>query len=128
MNIENLSIPQLERLIAEAQSILDKAREEKRKKDQIESRKRSKAAAERKRKLEFLGEELFDKIKIGDIVKVDGIKNPQFKYREVVEIDTKFHQFTGRQVAFKRDGSFYYGKQLTTHMANKIREIVELTV
>lgn len=128
MNFENFSIKELEDLIYEAQLVLARLREERWKKNQVESAKRSKAAAERKKKLEAEGEKLFDKIQIGSIVKVDGVRNRKYQHRIVVEIDKKFRQFTGRQMAFKKDGTVIYGNEFPTHMANKIRKIVDVKV
>lgn len=66
---------------------------------------------------------MFDTITTGAIVKVDGIRNKRYPYREVIEIDRKYRHFTGRQCAFDRAGNIVYGSEYPRHMANKIREI-----
>lgn len=122
INLKDMSVSELQKLIADAKAILDKALEEQRQRDQKARRAKSANASLRKRELEKAGVEMFyERVKVGSIVRVDGVRNLAYKYREVTEVGRG--QFTGRQVKFDRDGNVIYGTEYTTHMANKIREI-----
>lgn len=65
----------------------------------------------------------------GDIVKVTGVRDTRYPLRQVMEIEPVKNmwspgQFRGRQMRQLKDGSFEYGREFTTHMANKIRGVV----
>jgi hypothetical protein len=89
-----------------------------------ENQKRSKkndTIRQRKKKLEALGLEMFANLKVGDFVRVDGIKNKMYPWRQVVAIEK--NSFSGFQCYKDKTGHFVMGKEYTTHMSNKIREI-----
>lgn len=89
-----------------------------------ENEKRSKkneSSKRRKRELEELGEQMFTELKVGDFVRVDGIKNKMYPWRQVVAIEKD--SFSGFQCYKDKNGHFVMGKEYTTHMSNKIREI-----
>jgi hypothetical protein len=89
-----------------------------------ENEKRSKkndTIRQRKKKLEALGLEMFANLKVGDFVRVDGIKNKMYPWRQVVAIEK--NSFSGFQCYKDKTGHFVMGKEYTTHMSNKIREI-----
>lgn len=82
--------------------------------------------AERRKLQEKESEELFRTLQIGDIVKVRGIRNTTYPYRRVDRIDSG--SFSGMQLRRLKDGTYVEGNQFTTHMSNKIVEIVQKTL
>jgi hypothetical protein len=85
---------------------------------------RSQQRAENQKKLEAKAIEDFGTLMVGDIVKVTGVRDSRYPYREV----TGFHRgmtFTGWQIRQNKDGTFERGSQHTSHMANKIRGVAK---
>jgi hypothetical protein len=112
---------------------LEKRREELYKPFMVEQRRkaaiRRQQREENNKKLEAKALEDFETLIPGDIVKVTGVRDSRYPYREVTSVEGPRGswddgQFSGWQIRQLRDGSFQRGSQHTTHMANKIRGIV----
>jgi hypothetical protein len=73
-------------------------------------------------RLEAAGEQMFDEVNVGDIVRITGMRDHTFPYREITGKNGR--NFTGWQVRQMRDGSVVRGSEHTSHMANKIRGIL----
>lgn len=95
----------------------------------MESMRRSQQRAENNKKLEAKALEDFATLMPGDIVKVTGVRDKRYPFREVTAVTPGRKEwgggsFTGWQIRQLRDGSFERGSQHTDHMANKIRGVV----
>jgi hypothetical protein len=84
---------------------------------------RSQQRAENQKKLEAKAIEDFGTLMVGDIVKVTGVRDSRYPFREITGF--KNGGFTGWQIRKARDGSYQRGSQHTDHMANKIRGVAK---
>lgn len=122
MDISNLTYPETQELILRLQAHARSTWYDYSLGERIKSKKRSKQRAESDRRLETEAIQMFKRVELGDIVRVTGVRNAQYPYREVTSKQSD--QFTGWQMRYMRDGTWQRGSEHTTHMSNKIRAFV----
>lgn len=82
---------------------------------------RSKAAKKSREALQYKGEQLAEQVRVGDIVRVVGVRNTKYNYRLVTSITET--SISGWQMGRTRTGTWFAGPEHTTMQTKNIREV-----
>ena len=122
-NLNTLSLQNLIQLEADVALGLSKIRQALADKRRAQSRDRSKQRKSHLAEVEASAVLLLERVKIGDFVRVAGVRDARYPWREVAEKSS--NSFRGFQYRFdKMTNQWIRGSEYTTHMSNKIREMI----